>query len=303
MPTNQDRRQAAQRKLERQQERRQEKARTRRQVTTAASVVGVVLVVGLVVLLVTLTGGSEETPAATEAPAPTETAAPTDTPAPTETAPAAEPVALPTARATPLPATVDCAYPTDGAAPAARENTPPEAADVSTEGTVDQVIATSAGDVPVTLDRALAPCAVQSFLSLAGQGYFDDTPCHRLTTDGIFVMQCGDPTGEGTGGPGYTFANEFPTDAFAADDPAAQAPAIYPRGTLAMANAGPDTNGSQFFLVYDDSPLPPQYTVFGSISETGLQTLDAVAAAGTADGATDGAPATPVTISSVTPVS
>ena len=113
------------------------------------------------------------------------------------------------------------------------------------------------------------------------------------------MLQCGDPTGDGKGGPGYEFANEYPTNQFQPDDPKLMEPVTYPRGTLAMANAGPGTNGSQFFLVYKDSQLPPNYTVFGTIDETGLATLDKIAAAGTADGGEDGKPKTDVQITSL----
>jgi peptidyl-prolyl cis-trans isomerase B (cyclophilin B) len=114
------------------------------------------------------------------------------------------------------------------------------------------------------------------------------------------VLQCGDPTGDGTGGPGYSFANEYPTDQYKPDDQAAHQPVLYPRGTLAMANSSaPNTNGSQFFLVYKDSQLPPEYTVFGTIQQDGLATLDKVAKGGVAGGGEDGAPAIPVTIKSV----
>ena len=149
-------------------------------------------------------------------------------------------------------------------------------------------ISTSAGDVGATLDAEAAPCTVNSFLSLADQGYFDETPCHRLTTAGIYVLQCGDPTGVGGGGPGYRFPDELSGDE------------SYNGGTLAMANGGPDTNGSQFFMVYDDTQLPPDYTVFGSIDEAGLEVLRDVAARGTANGAPDGPPAEQVQIESVT---
>jgi peptidyl-prolyl cis-trans isomerase B (cyclophilin B) len=113
------------------------------------------------------------------------------------------------------------------------------------------------------------------------------------------VLQCGDPSGTGGGGPGYKFANEYPTNQYPKGDPALQKPVLYPRGTLAMANAGPDTNGSQFFLVYKDSQLPPNYTVFGSIDAQGLATLDKIAEAKVAGGGDDGAPATEVTVKSV----
>ena len=161
-------------------------------------------------------------------------------------------------------------------------------------------MSTNQGNIGLQLDNAKSPCTVNSFASLAQQGYFNDTPCHRLTTAaGLSVLQCGDPTGYGSGGPGYQFANEYPTNQYQPDDPAAAEPVIYPRGTLAMANAGPGTNGSQFFLVYKDSKLPPNYTVFGKIDETGLATLDKIAAAGVDGGGGDGKPAAPVTVKSI----
>lgn len=180
-----------------------------------------------------------------------------------------------------------CAYPSAGT-PATEVEAPPASA--TETGEVAAVIETTAGDVPVTLDADAAPCTVNSFLSLAEQDYFTNTPCHRLTTAaaGIFVLQCGDPTGTGAGGPGYSFPDELTGQE------------TYGPGTLAMANAGPDTNGSQFFMVYDDSPLDPDYTVFGSISEDGLAVVQQVAAAGAEGGAPDGAPAEPVQITGVT---
>ncbi|QCQ90893.1 peptidylprolyl isomerase [Rhodococcus sp. SGAir0479] len=204
--------------------------------------------------------------------------------------------ALPAVPAPTAP-TVDCSYPAGG--PAAKAVQPPNATGVSDEGTVSVALTTNEGPIGLSLDRAAAPCTVNSFTSLTEQGYFDDTPCHRLsTTPGLQILQCGDPTGKGTGGPGYQFANEYPTTAYAANDPAAAEALVYPRGTIAMANAGPDTNGSQFFLVYADSLLPPQYTAFGTISDEGLATIEKIAGAGD-DGsmsAGGGAPNTPVTI-------
>ena len=180
---------------------------------------------------------------------------------------------------------VSCDYVVGG--PAAREvDPPPEQVSVADEEPVS--IETTQGTIGATLDGADAPCTVGSFLSLADQGYFDGTPCHRLTTSGIFVLQCGDPTGTGTGGPGYSFADELTGEE------------TYPAGTLAMANAGPDTNGSQFFVVYEDTDLPPSYTVFGTIDEEGLATVQQVAEAGVEGGAPDGPPATPVEITAVT---
>lgn len=180
-----------------------------------------------------------------------------------------------------------CQYPSDGS-PAAREVEPPPS-EPTENGDVPAVIVTSAGNIDVTLDAGAAPCTVNSFLSLAVQGYYDDTPCHRLTTAGILVLQCGDPTGVGGGGPGYNVPDELTGDE------------EYDAGTLAMANAGsPDSGGSQFFLVYDDSQLPPDYTVFGEIDPAGVDVIRQIAANGTATGTPDGPPATEVRIDSVT---
>jgi peptidyl-prolyl cis-trans isomerase B (cyclophilin B) len=165
---------------------------------------------------------------------------------------------------------------------------------------VSASLSTNVGDIGLQLDNAKAPCTVNNFASLAQQGYFDDTKCHRLTTSEVsHSLQCGDPTGTGAGGPGYRFPNEYPTNQFRLSDTALQTPVLYPRGTVAMANSGPGTNGSQFFLVYEDSQMPPTFTVFGKIDATGLATLDKVAAAGVADGSDDGKPARDVTIESV----
>ena len=148
-------------------------------------------------------------------------------------------------------------------------------------------ITTNRGPIGVTLDADAAPCTAGSFTSLARQGYFDDTKCHRLTTQGIFVLQCGDPTGTGSGGPGYSFDDEL------------SGQETYPAGTLAMANAGPSTNGSQFFLVYADTSLPPAYTVFGKLDAAGTKVVLDIAKKGTADGSGDGAPQQDVVITSV----
>jgi peptidyl-prolyl cis-trans isomerase B (cyclophilin B) len=165
---------------------------------------------------------------------------------------------------------------------------------------VSASMSTNQGNVGIELDNGKAPCTVNNFVSLAQQGYFDNTPCHRLTTSAdLSVLQCGDPLGTGAGGPGYQFANEYPTSQYRLSDPALQQPVVYPRGTLAMANAGAGTNGSQFFIVYKDSTLPPQYTAFGRIDNTGLATVEKIAAAGVAGGGDDGSPATDTTISSV----
>ena len=141
---------------------------------------------------------------------------------------------------------------------------------------------------PVTVDlfAADAPCTVNSLVHLAGLGYFDGTECHRVTTSPTLrVLQCGSPTGAGNGGPGYEFGLENVDGA------------TYPAGTVAMArrDGEPNSNGSQFFLVYDDSVLPPEYTVFGQITE-GLDVITEIADRGTVDGSDDAAPAETVTI-------
>ncbi|KUH99302.1 peptidylprolyl isomerase [Mycobacterium sp. IS-3022] len=200
------------------------------------------------------------------------------------------------------PATLgsNCHYPA-ASEPASKPAKPPRTGPVPTDPElVSASMTTNRGNIGLQLDNAKAPCTVNNFASLAQQGFFDDTPCHRLTTsDTLGVLQCGDPSGTGIGGPGYQFPNEYPTNQYRLSDPAIRTPVRYPRGTLAMANAGVGTNGSQFFLVYQDSQLPPTYTVFGTIDETGLATLDKIAAEGVADGSEDGEPAAAVSIESI----
>ena len=147
---------------------------------------------------------------------------------------------------------------------------------------------TNQGEIVIETTPSLAPLTVNAIAALAQKNYFDKTICHRLTTEGIFVLQCGDPTGTGTGGPGFNIPDENlpqPTEN------------NYPAGTVAMANAGPGTSGSQFFLVYQDTTLGPDYTIWGSIT-SGLDILKTIASAGVVDGGTDGAPVTGVTIES-----
>jgi len=148
-------------------------------------------------------------------------------------------------------------------------------------GTIDVLLKSNQGKLRLTLDRAKAPCTVQSFLHLVRHRFYDRTTCHRLTAyPTLKVLQCGDPSGTGEGGPGYRYKDELPTDLPPAPTDPTGARRVYARGVLAMANAGPDTNGSQFFLVYADSALRPNYTIFGTVDEVGLATLDRVAAGG-----------------------
>lgn len=275
MPSNEQRRQAAKRKLERQLARRVERQKRRRIWGVSITVVVVVAVVGVVYWIANL--GPEEEAAAN----------PTDDPAanstkgqcgyaenPNETSP--EPVGM-----------------------------PEDPAEAPADGTVKVAVKTSQGDIPLTLDRAKAPCTVQSMEHLMREKYFDGTNCHRLTgSAGLKVLQCGDPKGDGSGGPGYTLPDELPTDLQQGPaGPDGQPSSIYPRGALAMANGGPNTGGSQFFMVYGDSTLPPNYTVFGTVDAPGLTVLDKIAAGGITPGQggpEDGAPTLPVTIESAT---
>ncbi|MBF6168439.1 peptidylprolyl isomerase [Streptomyces gardneri] len=288
MPSNEQRRAAAKRKLERQLANRAERARRRKQLTIAGSVLGVVVVVAAVTGVYFLTRGEDS--------GSSDAADPSLSSAPTAAAP-------PAAKA--KPATVDCAY-RDSAKPADKQATKPKADGIPTTGVDAKVsvsVETSQGPIGLTLNNAESPCTVNSFVSLAAQNYFDGTSCHRMTAgEGLKVLQCGDPTGTGMGGPGYEFDNEYPTDQYAPTDPAATSePIAYKRGVLAMANAGPGTNGSQFFIVYSDSQLPPQYTIFGTVDDNSLGTLDKIAELGQDDsnGPGDGKPKQPVTIQSV----
>lgn len=170
----------------------------------------------------------------------------------------------------------------DQIADSKRDGEPPTG-DQPRRGTAEVTIATGEGDIPLTLDRDGAPCNVASFLALAEQGFFDDTECHRLTVaeegSALSVLQCGDPTATGLSGPGYSIVDEPPTDLAISEDGSGMS--VYPRGTVAMAKSqAPNSAGSQFFLVYEDSTLPPEYTVMGTISESGLEVVDTITEAG-----------------------
>ena len=140
----------------------------------------------------------------------------------------------------------------------------------------------------------LAPQAVANFVSLTQEGFFENVSCHRLVTAGIFVLQCGDPDGTGSGGPGYNWG------------PIENAPAgdLYEEGVIAMARVGGDdfSMGSQFFIVYEDSTIPSDsvggYSIFGKVT-SGLEAVKAIAEAGTSSGNSDGAPAEPVVMSAI----
>lgn len=189
---------------------------------------------------------------------------PTPTPTQVASSPGPAPSGTPVRTGAQTPAA--CAY--EPAGTPAKPVDPPDPKSVPRSGEAVYTLAMSEGEVKLALDRANAPCAAASFESLAGQGFFDGTTCHRLVDHGIFILQCGDPTGTGKGGPGYVFADEL------------TGTETYPAGTVAMANAGPDTNGSQFFIVYQDSQLPPDYTVFGHIDGQSIYVIASIGAQG-----------------------
>lgn len=257
----------------------------------AGSVISLVAVAALVVTLVTHSHhATKSTPSRTpirpRAPRSAELSGPNPPPMPSF--------------APPADLGANCQYP-PSTGPASKPVRAPRSGKVSTDpAEINASIATNQGDIGLQLANAESPCTVHSFTSLAQQGFFDQTPCHRLTTAAtVGVLQCGDPKGDSTGGPGYQFADEYPTNQYPPNDPQAQQPVVYPRGTLAMANAGPGTNGSEFYLVYDDSELAPVYTVFGTIDDTGLTTIDNIVKGGVAGGGDDGTPAVAVTINTV----
>ncbi|MEU4242541.1 peptidylprolyl isomerase [Actinoplanes sp. NPDC026619] len=197
------------------------------------------------------------------------------------------------AAATPdTPTAGPCAYTPTPDEPAARPvPLPRDPRHTPSHGTVRVVLNTNLGAIPLELDRAAAPCTVQSFVHLVRHRFYDRTICHRLTKyPTLSVLQCGDPSGTGEGGPGYRYGDELPTNLPPAPTDPTGARKVYARGVLAMANAGPDTNGSQFFLVYADSALRPNYTIFGSVKPAGLRTLDKVAAGGVTPTPEDPAP-------------
>jgi peptidyl-prolyl cis-trans isomerase B (cyclophilin B) len=267
-------RQLAREHYERQQARRTAAAarRRRRQQVISVVLVAVLVAAGVVVLGQALGDGSGDV-AAEESPSPTASATESGT---EESDPEATPADEGCVYTETGDGTDDVGVPTFDEDAAARPLT--------------ATIATNRGDIEVALATGAAPCATNSFRYLADEGYYDDSTCHRLTTDNIFVLQCGDPSGTGSGGPGYRFGVEnAPEDG------------VYPAGTLAMARtADPGSNGSQFFVVYERTSLPDPdgYTVFGQVTK-GLDLVREVADAGVEGGGGDGAPAEPVTITSV----
>jgi cyclophilin family peptidyl-prolyl cis-trans isomerase len=220
-----------------------------------------VKIIGTVVAVAVVAGGSGAIAFAMNRPAKKKTSAAATSTTPTPT---------PTISVKPG----ECGYiPLSGAAAASAKNvgTPPLK---PVKGTYKMTIDTTLGTIVAKVDGTKAACTVNSFKYLASKKFFDNTKCHRLVTQGIKVLQCGDPSGTGTGGPSYGFGNENVPKG----GPTKQV--TYKRGVIAMAHSdAPNSNGSQFFIVYGDSPLPADYTIFGQITE-GMDVVDSVAKAG-----------------------
>jgi peptidyl-prolyl cis-trans isomerase B (cyclophilin B) len=261
VPIERDRERAKRRYAKRQKRLAERAAAKRRNQQVIGAVVAVLLVAGGVVLLTHLLPDSSKSAAsgATSSPSANASATASSTPGPTKSA-------------------------------KQYASVPPKT--LAQGATWKATMATSAGDITLELYGDKAPQTVSSFIFLSKDKYYDDTSCHRLTTQGIYVLQCGDPTGTGSGGPGYQYGLEnTPKDG------------KYPAGTLAMARGNdPGSNGSQFFMVYKDTSLPTDgggYSIFGKVT-SGLDVLQQVAAKGTTNGTGDGPPAQPVTIKSIT---
>jgi peptidyl-prolyl cis-trans isomerase B (cyclophilin B) len=264
--TNTRERAAARARLERQMADKLDAARKRKQrISIIAAAAGALLVAGGVVWAVASLGGGDKKPA-----------------------PESEPLAN------------NCIWSPDDIAqnPDLKDVGAPATGLAPDKGTQTMTITTNLGVVEVEMNTAKAPCTSRSMTYLASKNFFDNTKCHRITTEGIKVLQCGDPAGKGTGGPTYKVAEEnlpnFTDDL-----------KNYPIGTIAMANTGqPTSTGSQFFIVWGDTPLPGKYTVLGKVTK-GLELIQEAAKAGakspeTGEDTTDGTPKTEVQIKTLT---
>jgi cyclophilin family peptidyl-prolyl cis-trans isomerase len=259
----------------------------------AGSVVALGAVAALVIVLVT----HSQAPAADS----TSSKPPAHTVAPRGGGGPGVPVPPLPAFAPPADLGADCEYPTSQD-PSVKPVNPPRSGKLPTDPpNIKATISTNVGDIGIQLDNAKAPCTVNSFINLAQQQFFNNTQCGKLIVQSDFgLLQCGGPDSDGTGGPGYEFADEYPSNQYSPSDPAVKQPVLYPRGTLAMAPAsGPNPNGSQFNLMYKDSVSDPTSAIFGSIDQAGLATLDMIVKAGVLGNGDDGLPANTVTINSV----
>jgi cyclophilin family peptidyl-prolyl cis-trans isomerase len=270
VPTTKQRRQTARRRLERQLIRRAEAARKRRiRYQAIGAVVSVFLVVGAVWLIAAKVGGTGKA-----TPQPTASTKPTAAPIATRTFSKAKRAAKRTLG--------PCRYAETAqslGSPYTRDvGLPPDPARTPRTGTEKLTLATTQGAVVITLDRAKAPCAVQSLGYLASKRFYDGSPCHRMSTSAsLSMLQCGDPSGTGQGGPTYNLRQEVAKTA------------RYAKGVVAMANTGqPNSTGSQLFLIFADSQLSPSYSIVGTVT-AGMDVLEKIGAAGD-DGSFDPSP-------------
>ena len=191
-------------------------------------------------------------------------------------------VAAPTKK----PAPVIC-KPTNAKAHTVKNITPPEVKPPFKNRTF--TFTTNCGEIVIQANGKGAPITVTALAALANGGFYNKTLCHRLTTNIIYVLQCGDPTGTGMGKPNFSYRDENLPQAVQTN---------YPAGTVAMANSGANTNGSQFFIVYEDTSMDPDYTIWGRVTK-GLEIVRAIAEAGVADGSTNGMPKQTIAIEKV----
>ncbi|WNV89248.1 peptidylprolyl isomerase [Umezawaea sp. Da 62-37] len=192
----------------------------------------------------------------------------------------------PVAGPAPAPEAGQCKYGDDNSPGAAKPFGKP-GADPDT-GVSTIALNTNKGALTIQLDPTQGICSVQSVRFLVAKKFYDGSTCHRLTTNpSLGVLQCGDPTGTGTGTPGYQFDDKLP------------ARGAYQRGVVAMANAGPGTNGSQFFIVHGSAQIDPDYPVVGKVT-AGMEIVDQIVAGGVKGGSQDGQPATPLSITTAT---
>jgi peptidyl-prolyl cis-trans isomerase B (cyclophilin B) len=243
----------------------------RRNVGTVLIVVGVVVlvIIGFVAIGLSVGGGSNAS-----SPKPTTPSVTVTSPSPSTSPPTTAPSSLHCSTPPPLPKSP-------------QQWSKPPSESLAQDATWQVTLHTNCGDIEMHLDGKAAPQTVASFLFLSEHHFYDSVPCHRLVTSGIFVLQCGDPTGTGSGGPGYQYQLEN-----------APANGDYPPGTVAMARTtDPNSNGSQYFICYQDTKLPaPGYSIFGTVTK-GLDIVQAIAAKGIGPDGT--APAQPISVLSV----
>lgn len=256
MATQKRQRELERQRYQRQQERRNvEYAKRRQRQQALAAVVAVCVVIVAFVVLATQVGNkaSDDTVRSAENSAAAADAAPTDQAQDGGQAPTLPSEAVPAT--TQANGQITCQY-YGGNASAKQISGKPAATAPALASEVIATLRINGQPVTLNLQGQKAPCTTRSFIHLAKQGYFDKTVCHRVTKGVLSVVQCGDPSGTGGGGPGYSFGTE--------NLPSKNA---YPKATLAMAkSASPNSNGSQFFIVYADSQLSPDYTVFGTVT-------------------------------------